>query len=143
MSDKLRLKEQDEGIVFAGIGEPLLRLGDVLEATALIKEARHGVPIRINTTGTGISNAEKTVQHMLEAGIDTASVFIPSAIPKQYEQIMNAKFSVPCTFLSMCSDAGLATRVVTVSNSNVDVKAIRMLSEALGAVEFEVKDYVA
>ena len=42
--------ESDE-ITFAGFGEPLLRKDVICEAAELIKDKRHGVPLRIRSNG--------------------------------------------------------------------------------------------
>ena len=79
---------------------------------------------------------------MVEAGIDNVSVFIPSANPNQYKLFMNAPLSAPCTFLGLCQDKDLKTRVVTVARPDIDPLEVRKLGEALGAVEFEAKKYI-
>lgn len=136
--------EGDEGVVFAGIGEPLLRLDVILRAMDLIKERRHGVPLCLNTTGHGVDDITASVTQMKEAGLDKVSVFIPSANPQEYGKLMGGNsMGKPCEFLSVCVDQGIICRVVTVNNGQVDVKAVRDLSSALGAVEFEAKAYFA
>lgn len=42
---------KSDEITFAGMGEPLLRTDTIEQAAKLIKEARHGVPLRIKTNG--------------------------------------------------------------------------------------------
>ena len=43
--------ENDPGVVFAGAGEPLLRLDVVVDTMAMVRESRHGVPFRIHSNG--------------------------------------------------------------------------------------------
>eukprot|EP01040_Poterioochromonas_malhamensis_P019587 gene19587-23173_t len=38
-------------VTFAGDGEPLLRLNTICDAAGLIKESRHGLPLRLRTSG--------------------------------------------------------------------------------------------
>lgn len=38
-------------VTFAGDGEPLLRLETLLDASILIKQSRHGLPLRVRTNG--------------------------------------------------------------------------------------------
>ena len=40
--------ENDPGVVFAGAGEPLLRLDVVVDTIAMVRESRHGVPFRVH-----------------------------------------------------------------------------------------------
>lgn len=42
---------ESEEITFAGYGEPLLRYDILCEAAREIKDRRHGVPLRVRTTG--------------------------------------------------------------------------------------------
>lgn len=42
---------RSDEIVFAGNGEPLLKLDTVTAAAKIIKENRHGVPLRVRTNG--------------------------------------------------------------------------------------------
>jgi hypothetical protein len=42
---------RSDEIVFAGNGEPLMRLDTVTNAAKIIKESRHGVPLRVRTNG--------------------------------------------------------------------------------------------
>ena len=116
-------------------------LDTVLEATQQIKESRHGIPVRINTTGLGQEDLESSIKRIADSGIDTVSLFLPSVNPKQYKEMMGHELASPCTFLTLCTEFGLNTRVVSVAGPNVNVKEVRSLAESLGAVEFEVKDY--
>ena len=51
-SGKINVSSIDsDEITFAGLGEPLLRLETLAEAIKLIKQKRHGVPIRLKTNG--------------------------------------------------------------------------------------------
>ena len=120
-----------------------MRFDTILRASELIKERRHGVPLRISTTGLGLDDPEGTAPaRMAEAGIDTVSVFLPTADPKKYQAMMNASLGLPCNFLSLCADAQLKVRVVTVAAPGIDVDQVRKLATSLGAVEFEAKSYV-
>lgn len=138
--------EGDEGVVFAGTGEALLRLDTILRASELIKEARHGVPLILNTTGLGVDSADYAgvVTRLVESGVDRVSLFLPSADPGEYAQYMGGQsLGRPCEFLGLCVEQGLTCRVVTVDNGRVNVKQVRDLGLALGAVEFEAKKYVS
>ena len=97
----------------------------------------------MNTTGLGLDDPDGTASaKMAEAGIDTVSLFLPTADPKRYQSLMNANLGVPCNFLSFCADAQLKIRVVTVAAPGVDVEQVRKLAMSLGAVEFESKSYI-
>ena len=38
--------EDDPGITFGGVGEPLLRVETICEAVSQMRQRRHGVPVR-------------------------------------------------------------------------------------------------
>lgn len=51
-SGKINITSMDsDEITFAGLGEPLLRLDTLADAAKLIKQKRHGVPLRLKTNG--------------------------------------------------------------------------------------------
>jgi MoaA/NifB/PqqE/SkfB family radical SAM enzyme len=39
------------GVVFAGNGDPLLRLDELIETVSIVKRAMNAIPFRINTNG--------------------------------------------------------------------------------------------
>lgn len=50
-----------DAVTFAGNGEPLLCLNEITDAARLIKEARHGLPLRIRTSGLVLAKDAETV----------------------------------------------------------------------------------
>jgi hypothetical protein len=48
-------------VTFAGNGEPLLCIDVITEAARLIKESRHGLPLRVRTSGLVDSNSAESV----------------------------------------------------------------------------------
>ena len=140
----LGMGESDEGVVFAGTGEPLLRADVVCEAARLVKEARHGVPLCVNTLGLGVPGAPEDVARALaEAGVDTVSQFFPSADPAAFSRDTNGfALGAACAFASACVEAGLALRGVTVARGGVSTYAVRALATSLGASDFEVKRWL-
>ncbi|GBG27471.1 Hypothetical Protein FCC1311_036932 [Hondaea fermentalgiana] len=133
--------ENDEGVTFAGYGEPLLRLDTILEAAQIIRETRHGVPLRIKTNGLmpGGDNAS-AAQQLAAAGIKSASVFLPGADPNTFAKFAQAEspelnFGMVCDFIGQLSEAGLDVECTTVKRDGIDVSAVRQLAMALGATE--------
>ena len=65
---KVDSMEADD-ITFAGYGEPLLRYDVIADASKLIKEKHHGVPLRIKTNGlVDVKEAVNVVSLLKEAG---------------------------------------------------------------------------
>mmetsp|Transcript_39659 Transcript_39659/g.64334 ORF Transcript_39659/g.64334 Transcript_39659/m.64334 type:complete len:176 (+) Transcript_39659:404-931(+) len=145
--DIVGMGENDGGVIFAGYGEPLLRLDEITEAAQRIKESRHGVPLSIKSNGLfpgedGVSVA----QRLKSSGIDSASIFVPCANPKQFDEIMkpaspDLNFGKLCEFIVSLTDNGVQVKASTVSRQGVDVNEIRQLAAALGATETQVKAY--
>jgi hypothetical protein len=139
----LGMGEADEGIVFAGTGEPLLRLDRVLEAAQLIKEARHGVPLRLSSTGLGSrKDAGPTTSQLFESGIEHLSLFVYSADTKEYAAHMGGfGLSEACNFSVLASEQGMQVRWVTVAYPASNPGAVRTLAAACGAVDCVIKPF--
>lgn len=52
-------------VTFAGDGEPLLMLETLLEASDMIKQSRHGLPLRVRTNGLVSADEAATVYTLL------------------------------------------------------------------------------
>ena len=86
---KVGMGESDEGVVFSGTGEPLNAIETILEAASLIKETRHGLPLKLHTTGLFNSNeasidVSEVSLKLMENGIEFVTWFLPSADPREY-----------------------------------------------------------
>lgn len=143
----LGMGENDEGVIFAGMGEPLLRLETITEAAKLIRESRHGVPFRLKTNGLvpGGDNAGAAAM-LKEAGIKSASVFLPAADPKKFDELAKPispefNFGMVCDFIGQLSEAGIDVECTTVKRPEINVSAIRQLALALGATDTRVASY--
>lgn len=133
--------EQDEGVVFGGhLGEPLLRLDDVLEAARMVKEVRHGVPLILSTTGiVGGKDGDailSKVPEMLESGVETVHLFLPSANPKTFPMLGEA-----VNFGISCVEGGISVKCLTVEGTGEE-SSVRDLASSLGFIDFEIKSKV-
>ena len=116
-------------ITFAGIGEPLLRLDTLHQASTQILEHRHGAQLRVKTNGlVSLKFGSKVWFHprflklcfllnsplffsfyiliqvaatLAESGVSNVSVTLACDNPKQYLDIM--KPTNGCTYSDMCS----------------------------------------
>jgi TatD family-associated radical SAM protein len=136
--------ESDE-ITFAGCGEPLLRLETLIESAKLIKDKRHGVPLRVKTNGLIHSSKCNIVASALyEAGIDQISICLISDNPTQYAKIMqpiDGTFSDVCSFTIACVEAGIITNCSAIERPDVNITGVRELAKALGASTFTSASY--
>ena len=148
--------ELDGGVCFAGAGEPLLRVDDLLEVVRSVKRRRNAIPFRINTNGLlGLDVVEKLsssgLLHMhaedtrRETGIDKISVFLPSNEPKSFDKLLRPydgkSFGDACSFMSAMAETGVKVECTTVSRPGVDVTSVKNLADALGAHEFRVRSF--
>eukprot|EP00240_Pyramimonas_obovata_P007017 CAMPEP_0118924704 /NCGR_PEP_ID=MMETSP1169-20130426/2719_1 /TAXON_ID=36882 /ORGANISM="Pyramimonas obovata, Strain CCMP722" /LENGTH=173 /DNA_ID=CAMNT_0006865835 /DNA_START=191 /DNA_END=712 /DNA_ORIENTATION=+ len=139
-------KEPPDGVVFAGFGEPLLRLNVLKESAQLIKAKRHGVGLRINSNGlVPATECGRIAAELMSCGIKKASVSLTTADPKQYMQLMQptngCTHSDVCTFVTLLAESGLQVTCTAVEHPEVDISATRSLAIALGAVDFTARSY--
>lgn len=135
--------ENDPGVVFAGAGEPLLRLDVVVDTMRVVRESRHGVPFRVHSNG--LHDASVALA-LASAGVDKVTVALATADPKQFDALVKPEttagdFSTVCGFIASLAEQGVDVEAVTVAAPNVDVAAARKLSEALGASSFRTREY--
>lgn len=90
----------DPGLVYAGLGDPLLRWQDLCDITREIRVVHPAIPIRINTNGLlptqpavgqeggDIASAESVAASLAEAGVDHATVALNAGNPKAYADFM-------------------------------------------------------
>jgi TatD DNase family protein len=77
-------------VVFCGYGEPLLRLDEVKEVAAWVKE--HGGRVRINTNGHGNLIHKRNILPELEGLVDTVSVSLDAQDAATYEKLCSPAF---------------------------------------------------
>jgi TatD family-associated radical SAM protein len=133
-------------ITFAGYGEPLLRPDIIYQTAALIKEGRHGVPLRVKTNGLIEYNMSAEVAKSLkESGIDLISIGLLSDNPPQYKKIaqpVDSKgFGEVCNFVIACVEAGIEVECSAVEGPGVNVNEVRKLAFSLGAHNFSSSSY--
>jgi TatD family-associated radical SAM protein len=120
---------------------------DVLcESASLIKEKRHGVPLRVKTNGLiSSSHVYNVTRNLKQAGIDTITVHLACDSPTQYIQIMQPQegrsFNDVCAFICAAVETELQVTCTAVDMNGVDISKIRSLASALGAVDFKAYKY--
>lgn len=141
--------ENDPGVVFAGAGEPLLRLDVVLDTMAMVRESRHGVPFRIISNGL---HEPDVAAALASAGVDRVTVALPTADPNQFEALARPEkqagsgagahpFRTLCGFIAALAEEGVDVEAATVAAPEVDVAAARRLAQSLGASSFRTREY--
>ena len=141
--------ENDTGAAFAGYGEPLLRLQAVTEAATLIRERRHGVPLRVVTTGLGdVGDVSDVASQLAGAGISAATVNLLAATPDAFERRVSAlsetyrellgddakdalpvragAFGAVCTLVEALSEKGTSGALVDWAKRNLNRNVVRV-----------------
>jgi GTP 3',8-cyclase len=131
------LEEPVDEVVFCGLGEPTLRLPEVLEVTDWLRLRR--IPARLNTNGLGqLANPDvQVVPALVDAGLSGVSVSLNAADPETYDRLCRpiyAKaFRAVLAFTRDCVAAGLDTTMTVVDHPDVDAEECAALAEGLGA----------
>lgn len=129
---------EPEGVVFAGLGEPLLRLPVLLESAHAIGARWPTLPLRLSTNGLVDEAAAADVASQLRgAGISRATVALASADPLQHAQLLApadaAAHADVCAFVRRLVASGVAVECTAVECPGVDLAAAERLAAALGA----------
>jgi len=139
--------ENDSGVTFAGIGEPLTRIDALELIVEKIREKRHGVVLRLMTNGL---YDVQTAIRAADLKLDTYTVSLTSGEPEQWKRLTlrddadDADFfslSDWCAFVDALAQSGRKVEVTTPVAPGVDVNLARELAMSLGAVEFRTREY--
>mmetsp|Transcript_13642 Transcript_13642/g.43008 ORF Transcript_13642/g.43008 Transcript_13642/m.43008 type:complete len:261 (+) Transcript_13642:57-839(+) len=132
-------------VVFAGAGEPTLRLGVMLEvagalAAAGAEEGGGSTPeLSLNTNGlAALAHGRCVVPELAVGRIRRVTVNLNTADPEQYGALMGeghgpASHRAACDFVARCVEAGLEATCTAVEAPGVDVAAVEALAGQLGA----------
>lgn len=138
------IEDELKGIVFGGLGDPLLKPDLLLAAVATLKQHRHGVPVAVATFGlTDDPDIPLLAQSLADAGIETLQVFLPVSNPPAYARLLQVDpvlFNRLCQFIEICVAADLRVECFTHTDLQSMAGECRALAFALGAVSFEVRE---
>ena len=127
-----------EEVVFCGYGEPTMRLPEILETAARVRESSPAVRIRLNTNGLGNLFHQRNIVKELAGAVDTVSISLnaqdaatfegvcrPSLGPDPYRSLLD--------FSRKCVEANLDVILTVVRHPDVDVEACRKIAKDMGA----------
>eukprot|EP00802_Teleaulax_amphioxeia_P012733 Tamp_12778.p1 GENE.Tamp_12778~~Tamp_12778.p1 ORF type:complete len:233 (+),score=37.96 Tamp_12778:79-699(+) len=104
---------QFDSVVFAGLGEPTLRLRDMLAISETLKSgAAKDLPLRVSTNGIGsVVNGRDIAPELAAAGISGVTVALNTACPAQYAELMRPEtpggsLEAVCDFVRACVAGG-------------------------------------
>lgn len=150
--------ELDGGVVFQGMGDPLMATGVVLDTVRLVSEKRNGLTFRLNTLGLcdesdiDLLLKSEVVERVdmgdrrRETRISCVSVFLPAASHAKYDELLaptdGRGFRDVCGFISRLSEAGVNVECTAVARLDVSVPEIERLALGLGARSFRTRSWM-
>jgi TatD family-associated radical SAM protein len=132
-------------VVFVGLGEPTMRLDEVLQVTEWLKLRR--IRTRIDTNGHGqLLHPDRDVAaELAAAGMDAVSVSLVAHNSDVYNQlcrpIFDKSFRAVLGFAGDCVAAGMEVTMTVVDIPEIDIESCRAIAEKIGA-EFRVRKLV-
>jgi len=134
--------EFDE-VVFCGLGEPTLRMRELLEIAKRVKGSGHFV--RLNTNGHGSLINKIDLPEKLVGLVDKVSVSLNDSDPERY--VENCKpdrgkeaFAAMQEFIKGCVRHGILADISVVEYPGVDIAACKLMAEKLGG-KFRLRKY--
>eukprot|EP00747_Dinoflagellata_sp_TGD_P219607 gnl/TRDRNA2_/TRDRNA2_91706_c0_seq1.p1 gnl/TRDRNA2_/TRDRNA2_91706_c0~~gnl/TRDRNA2_/TRDRNA2_91706_c0_seq1.p1 ORF type:complete len:286 (+),score=35.16 gnl/TRDRNA2_/TRDRNA2_91706_c0_seq1:51-860(+) len=134
-------------VVFAGLGEPLVRVEALLEALRVLKASPEVRDTRLNTNGlVPLSTATAVAESLQSVQLDHVCVQLQTAFAAQHAEMVKPNpgldFDSACNFVSALAKAGFQVECTAVGHPDVDVEAVRILAISdLGAASFKVRPY--
>jgi TatD DNase family protein len=135
-------KDFDE-IVFCGLGEPTMRLAELLEISSLLKKRGHF--IRLDTNGHGSLINKTNVPSKLKGLIDKISISLNAQDAETYVKICRPdsgaeSYLAMVKFAEDCVALGIKTELSAVRIPEVDIEACRKIANELQA-GFRIREY--
>ncbi len=133
---KARLKTECGEIVFCGVGEPLLRLDDVIQITRWMVHNTE-IPVRVNTAGTvqRLYPGRDVASELRRAGVKRISISLNAVTPDDYDNLCRPKYDDAyedlLRFVHRCKEKGLETTVSFITDL-ADEEQAEALALALG-----------
>lgn len=131
-------------VVFTGMGEPLVRLDDVLEITKWL--AARGMPARLDTIGHAklLYPERKVAQELADAGMKIVSVSLNAHDEETYDRLCAPKsrnaYSRMLEFARDVSKAGIELRFTVVNLPAVDIPKCMDIAKEYCA-DFKIRGY--
>jgi len=131
-------------VVFTGLGEPLVRLNEVLEITGWL--TARGIRTRLDTIGHAklLYQDRRVAEELAEAGMKVVSISLNSHDADTYNQLCAPKFKNAyekmLEFASDVSKTGMELRFTVVNLPAVDIEKCREIAKEYCA-EFKIRGY--
>ena len=135
---------QYEEVVFTGLGEPLVRLDDVIEITKWLKN--RGMKVRLDTIGHAklIYPDRNVGEELARAGMNVVSISLNAQDEDTYNRLCNPKFKNAyekmLEFAREVSKSGMELRFTVVNLPVVEIERCREIAKEYCA-DFKVRGY--
>lgn len=139
----IELQKYNE-VVFTGLGEPLVRLDDVLEITRWL--SARGMTVRLDTIGHAklLYPERKAAEELADAGMKIVSVSLNAHDEETYNRLCVPKsrnaYSKMLEFAREVSKSGIELRFTVVNLPAVDIPKCREIAKEYCA-DFKVRGY--
>lgn len=81
-------------VVFCGFGEPTIRLAELVELLAYVKQIRPNIPTRLNTNGLGELLHGREIATDFKDILDTVSISLNAATAEKYFKLTRAAYGL-------------------------------------------------
>ena len=129
------LPDRFDELVFCGYGEPTLRY-DLVQDLAKKMKGRAGWRTRLNTNGLMLSFADRETVLRLLSTMDSVSVSLNCQDAETYRNVCRTSvenaYENVLSFIGLCVESGVETRVSAVRFPGVDLDAIAGTATRLG-----------
>ena len=130
-------------VVFCGLGEPFLRLEELLAVARHLKA--QGMRVRVNSNGQGNLIYGRNIVSELAGLVDALSVSLNTADNLQYQQICQSRYGevaylAVLEFIRAAVHAGIQVTATALDLPEVDLDACTQLARQLG-VSLRVRHY--
>lgn len=131
-------------VVFTGLGEPLVRLDNVLEITKWL--TTRGIPVRLDTIGHAklLYPDRNVAEELAESGMKVVSISLNAQDADTYNQLCDPKYirayENMLEFAKDVSKSGMELRFTVVNLPIVDIEKCREIAKEYCA-EFKVRSY--
>jgi hypothetical protein len=153
-------QRQPLSVVFAGEGEPTLRLSSLLQLASSLKELQPEISLRLSTNGLLLSRMQDDsqvlcLQQLFDAGIQQVSVGLMTHHPEQYQALMQpvchptappattttCAHDYVCDFVRHAVGCGIRVEVTAVDRKEVDKAETERLASKLGSHSVRWRSY--
>ncbi|WP_066649345.1 TatD family nuclease-associated radical SAM protein [Christensenella timonensis] len=141
-----QLEKDKTDVVFCGYGEPTIRIDELKEVAAYVKN--YGGHTRLNTNGHASAFHGRDIAQELAGLIDEVSISLNEADARKYEAVVHSRygedgFRYMLDFARDCVKYGIHTTLSVVDViSPEDIETCRRIAQDVGA-HFRVRHYIS